>query len=58
MTLQENLYQALFHLRGLHEDVSWEPFLVWADALCINQSDDTEKTHQVQQMKSVYENAL
>ncbi|KAH7321999.1 hypothetical protein BKA65DRAFT_377244, partial [Rhexocercosporidium sp. MPI-PUGE-AT-0058] len=42
VTLQENLYQALFHLRDIHEDISG-PFIVWADALCINQSDDIEK---------------
>jgi hypothetical protein len=31
--------------------------LVWADAICINQSDDTEKGHQVKRMGIVYENA-
>ncbi len=30
---------------------------MWADAICINQYDDTEKGHQVKRMGSVYENA-
>ena len=28
--------------------------LLWADALCINQSDDKEKTHQVRMMQQIY----
>jgi hypothetical protein len=31
--------------------------LLWADAICINQSDEEEKGHQVKQMGKVYENA-
>ncbi|KAL2068471.1 hypothetical protein VTL71DRAFT_16569 [Oculimacula yallundae] len=56
VTPQENLYQALLHLRYLYRDRA-EPLIIWADAICINQSDLHEKTFQVQQMKEVYENA-
>lgn len=30
--------------------------LWWADAICINQEDKVEKSHQVQLMESIYEN--
>jgi hypothetical protein len=31
-----------------------EPLLVWADALCINQQDEDERSHQVQLMTTIY----
>jgi Heterokaryon incompatibility protein (HET) len=31
--------------------------LVWADAICINQEDDIEKSHQVKRMGKVYKDA-
>lgn len=31
--------------------------LVWADAICINQKDDQEKTHQVRMMRDIYKEA-
>ncbi|KAE9368937.1 hypothetical protein N431DRAFT_547771 [Stipitochalara longipes BDJ] len=31
--------------------------LVWADAICINQHDDIEKSHQVKRMGKIYENS-
>lgn len=46
-----NLHQALQRLRD--EKVE----LVWADALCINQADDQEKSLQVRNMKQVYAKA-
>ncbi|PMD63022.1 HET-domain-containing protein, partial [Hyaloscypha bicolor E] len=47
-----NLADALSHIRD------WtESRFVWADAVCINQEDDTEKGHQVKRMGKVYENA-
>jgi hypothetical protein len=47
-----NLADALSHIRD------WtESRFVWADAICINQEDDTEKGHQVKRMGKVYENA-
>jgi len=48
-----NLEEALRYLR--------DPRLVryiWADAICINQNDDTEKAFQVSQMGDVYKAAL
>ena len=48
----ENLYAALQHLRQENEEM-----LLWVDALCINQSDLAEKSHQVQQMRQIYERA-
>ena len=31
--------------------------LIWADAICINQDDDVEKTRQVRLMREIYKNA-
>lgn len=45
-----NLEAALRSLR-----LSYEPRHMWVDALCINQTDDAEKTHQVSLMKEIYE---
>lgn len=48
-----NLAAALNRLR--YSDASR---IVWADALCINQGDLQERSHQVGMMKSIYENAF
>lgn len=50
--ITSNLEDALRHLR-LEE----EPRTLWVDALSINQTDDEEKSHQVQQMKSIFQSA-
>lgn len=44
-----HLYQGLRRLRH-----SRESRCVWIDAICINQADEQEKSHQVQQMDSIY----
>jgi hypothetical protein len=44
-----NLLHALFRLRQ-----SQASRLVWIDALCINQADDVEKSHQVPLMTKIY----
>jgi hypothetical protein len=48
-----NLESALKHLRKEKESV-----ILWVDALCINQSDDQEKNHQVRYMGTVFERAV
>jgi hypothetical protein len=48
----ENLYSALQHLRSKDQDR-----ILWADAICINQRDNTERGHQVQQMREIYSQA-
>lgn len=44
-----NLEQALRHLRDVENDLT-----LWVDAICINQSDITEKSHQVALMGRIY----
>ncbi|KAI9774770.1 MAG: hypothetical protein M1839_001637 [Geoglossum umbratile] len=59
-TLQvtQNVYAALRHIRpDLLPDVENDT-LLWIDAICINQTDDDEKSWQVQQMLHIYRNAL
>ncbi|KAF2651058.1 hypothetical protein K491DRAFT_607655 [Lophiostoma macrostomum CBS 122681] len=50
--ISDNLYTILRRLRRPDTFV-----LVWADALCINQSDATERTHQVGLMGEIYKNS-
>ncbi len=47
-----SLHSALKYLRDREK-----PRVVWADAVCINQNDNTEKTAQVLQMARVYSQA-
>ncbi|TGO21425.1 hypothetical protein BPAE_0221g00200 [Botrytis paeoniae] len=44
-----NLYTALLHLR----DRTFERN-IWVDSICINQGDDTEKSHQIQLMAKIF----
>jgi len=52
VSLTESLVIALEHLQH-HE----KTLRVWADAICINQSDDAEKSKQVQMMSLIYKSA-
>lgn len=52
MQVTNNLYQALLHLR--HSDR--ERYL-WIDAICIDQSNNKERGHQVNLMSTIYKNA-
>lgn len=48
----KNLFMALERLRN-----EKEPLTLWIDAICINQEDDDERTHQVRQMTEIYKKA-
>jgi hypothetical protein len=48
----KNLGQALSYLERENESL-----FLWIDAVCINQSDDEEKSWQVQQMHAIYQQA-
>jgi hypothetical protein len=48
-----NLEVALRHLR-----LQDEPLTLWIDALCIDQSDEVEKSEQLAQMRRIYAQAL
>ena len=52
--IRSNLDAALRHFRSPKLD---EPVNLWVDALCINQDDKAEKTHQVQKMSQIYRTA-
>ncbi|KAF2685480.1 HET-domain-containing protein [Lentithecium fluviatile CBS 122367] len=47
------LYTAFQHLRHPHKKRA-----LWADQVCINQSDDVEKSHQVSLMRKIYKGCL
>jgi hypothetical protein len=53
MTCGENLWQALQHLRS--PDVER---VLWVDAICIDQNNKFERTHQVNQMRDIYSHAM
>jgi hypothetical protein len=52
MDVTTNLEGALRHLQQERESV-----LVWADALCINQGNYADKSHQIKLMRRIYETA-
>ncbi|KAK3721319.1 hypothetical protein LTR37_003195 [Vermiconidia calcicola] len=52
--IRRSLYNAL---RQLRTDANPEAYVIWADALCINQNDDEERGHQVAMMADVFSNA-
>ncbi|KAF4442244.1 HET-domain-containing protein [Fusarium austroafricanum] len=47
-----NLRLALAHIQNSNHDV-----MLWTDAICINQTDNRERGHQVKQMGRIYRNA-
>jgi hypothetical protein len=50
----KNLYTALHHLRsGLNAS-----YMIWVDAICINQEDLQERNLQVQRMQHIYAQAI
>jgi hypothetical protein len=50
--IRRNLYQALERIRRTSRD-SW----IWCDALCIEQTNQSEKSQQIQKMPDIYSNA-
>ncbi|PTB59300.1 hypothetical protein M431DRAFT_490900 [Trichoderma harzianum CBS 226.95] len=50
LAVTENLYKALQQLRYPNQ----ERILLWVDAICINQDDNKERGHQVQQMGDIF----
>jgi hypothetical protein len=53
-----NLAHALRQIaRGAETALQGCPQLIWADQICINQSDLTERSHQVGFMRKIYESA-
>jgi hypothetical protein len=48
----ENMYQALLQLQRASD-----PYTLWVDALCINQTDNSERGTQVQLMTRIYSEA-
>jgi ankyrin repeat protein len=52
MSVRENLYLALRHLRYTNKDR-----ILWIDAICIDQKNRKEQGHQVRQMGFIYKKA-
>ena len=52
LEVTENLHSALQHLRSENMDR-----ILWVDAICIDQSNEIERGHQVQQMCKTYSQA-
>ncbi|KAF2110904.1 heterokaryon incompatibility protein-domain-containing protein [Lophiotrema nucula] len=50
--ITRNLHDALEDLQ-----LAYQERTLWVDAVCINQADNEERTHQVSQMRHVYESA-
>jgi hypothetical protein len=50
--IRENLFTALKYVRDRST-----PRVLWIDAICINQLDVDERSHQVEQMADIYSNA-
>jgi hypothetical protein len=53
LLVTENLFNALKRFRN--EDVLK---IMWIDAICIDQTNDSERSHQVQMMTSIYSTAV
>ncbi|PMD29700.1 hypothetical protein L207DRAFT_520779 [Hyaloscypha variabilis F] len=58
MDITPILNAALRYLRPKHDPPVNEELVLWVDAICINQQDNTEKAWQVAQMQRVYSQAL
>jgi hypothetical protein len=52
ISVTNSCYQALQHLRAIKGSLK-----IWIDAVCINQKDQDEKTHQISLMGDIYSKA-
>jgi hypothetical protein len=52
LTIRENLHDALKHLRN-----EADSRMLWIDAICVNQEDMAERSHQVGRMRDIYTHA-
>ncbi|KAJ1329834.1 HET domain-containing protein [Microdochium nivale] len=52
LSITKNLHDALMAIRSVHEHL-----LIWIDALCIDQTNDAEKSYQVELMTQIYRQA-
>lgn len=50
--ITRSLHEALCRMRR-----TWFPVMIWADAICINQGDNSEKSQQVMRMGEIYSKA-
>lgn len=50
--ITRSLHEALCQMRR-----TWRPVVIWADAICINQTDNLEKAQQVMRMGEIYSKA-
>lgn len=54
VSVTNNLAEALTDVQEVSRGQGVTELRLWVDAICINQSDDTEKNHQVPLMKDIY----
>lgn len=50
LQLTSSLHKALLHLRNRDKGI-----LLWADAICIDQGNDTEKAHQIRLLPEIFQ---
>lgn len=55
--VRENLYHAMSAVRNRMNHRGVASTLIWVDALCINQEDPVERSHQVNLMSDIYSQA-
>lgn len=61
IAVTDNLAHALHHSQNvwasIHQDLTLSGLRIWADAVCINQADLSERSRQVRMMGSIYSSA-
>ncbi len=57
VSITSNLFSALRRIQDGLESPNQSEVLLWADAICINQQDLSERSEQVQLMRSIYQQA-